>query len=441
MKHILLFSLVVVLILSCRKDLPPGDSGYLEMAKKTLKDSLDATGFEALDFSRAVRSRVDSIGFFALRVPFKGKEEKEDFVFLQTNAIGQVERGKIVHLKGEITEEGDGAIKRKRWDGTISLTSLDRKTVFQSPVVNGYITALHQGSVYRTMTEVVEGLMPEVIITYTISSSYGLSWSDMYMIQSLLGSGGGIGSSYYSSFSGGGSGSDPWGSGGGSTGSGSTGENLVILVDKEYQDVNPAINVQQYINCFNNIPDAGSTCSIEIYSDIPVDNNSNSFFDISTMSPGHTFISISKVNGAQRVSQNIGFYPISGYKSMTYAPTAGKLVDNARHEFNASLSMALTPAQLSTILLRVQQWSNLNYDVDQYNCTDWALDIFNSVRASKLDIPLYGIPGSPMTQATRTPQGLYQKLQQMMSSNDPEKGNITIGIIKGYAGGSTGPCN
>lgn len=436
MKHILLFSLVVVFILSCRKDLPPGDSGYLEMAKKDLNDSLGATGFEALDFSRAVRARVDSIGFFALRVPFKGKVEKEDFVFIQTNANGLIERGKIVHLKGEITEEGTGVAKRKRWDGTITLTSLDRKTVFQSPVVNGYITALHQGRAYRTMTEVVEGLMPEVIITYTISTSYGFSWSDMYMLQSLLGSGGDSGGGYYSSFSGGSS--DPWNGSGGSTGGAN---DPVILVDKEYQDSNPAIDVQRYIKCFSSIPDVGSTCSIEIYADIPVDNNPNAFFDISTMSPGHTFISISKSNGAQRVVQNIGFYPISGYKSMTYAPTAGKLVDNAKHEFNASLSMALTPAQLSTILLRVQQWSNLNYDVDQYNCTDWALDIFNSVRASKLDIPLYGIPGSPMTQATRTPQGLYQKLQQMMGSNNPEKGNITIGIIKGYAGGSTGPCN
>jgi hypothetical protein len=141
------------------------------------------------------------------------------------------------------------------------------------------------------------------------------------------------------------------------------------------------------------------------------------------------------------VTQNIGFYPKSNYKSITYAPTAGKLVDNAGHEFNASLFMNLTPAQLSSVLVRMQQLSNLNYDVDQYNCTDWALDIFNHTRTNKLEIPLYGLPGSPMTQSTRTPQGLYHKLQQMSNANHPEKGNITIGIIKGYAGGSTGPCN
>jgi hypothetical protein len=79
--------------------------------------------------------------------------------------------------------------------------------------------------------------------------------------------------------------------------------------------------------------------------------------------------------------------------------------------------------------------------VDGYNCTDWALEVFNSVRPDRLRIPLYGIPNSPMTQGSQTPQGLYQQLQKMMNSGHPEKGNITIGIIKGYAGGSTGPCN
>jgi hypothetical protein len=450
MKHILLISSVTLFIFSCQKDLQPSESNYLETVKKALKDSLSATDFVALDFSKAARSRVDSIEFFALRVPFKGKVPQEDFVFVKTNANGKIEKGKIVHLQGKVSEEGSGIVMRKRWDGSISLASLNRTAVFESPIANGYITVYHQQNNFRTATQEPQGeMMPEVIITYVKTADYGFSWSSWFYLQSFFanGEGSGGGGGYYGSFSGGGGGGDPWSGGGGSGGGGgsSTGggssNDPVVLIDEETQDVNPAIEIQQYIKCFGSVPDAGSTCSIEIYSDIPVDNNPNSFFDISTMSPGHTFISISKKNGTQYVSQNIGFYPKSGYKSMTYAPTAGKLVDNAKHEFNASLSMSLTPDQLSTILLRMQQLSNLNYDVDQYNCTDWALDIFNSVRTTKLEIPLYGIPDSPMTQGSRTPQGLYNKLQQMMNNNDPEKKNITIGILKGYAGGSTGPCN
>jgi hypothetical protein len=226
-------------------------------------------------------------------------------------------------------------------------------------------------------------------------------------------------------------------SGGGNSGS----TDPTIFVDQETQDEYEAIEVGKFINCFNAIPDAGSTCTIEIAADIPVDGDPRKFYDFNIGSPGHVFITIRKSNGSQQAVQHIGFYPKSGYKASTYAPTGGKLVDNAKHEFNASLKMNVTPAQFSSTLLRIQQLANLNYDVDEYNCADWALDIFNHTRTNKLEIPLYGIPGSTLTQHTRTPQGLYNKLQGMVSTNDPEKGNITIGIYKGYAGGSTGPCN
>lgn len=444
MKHLLLISIVALSILSCRKDLQPSDSDYLATVTKALKDSLSSSDFSALDFTKAARSRVDSVDFYALRVPFKEKAPQEDFVFVKTNAKGQIEKGKIVHLKGNVSDEGNGTIKRKRWDGTISLTSLNRAEIFQSPIINGYVTAYHQSSNFRTSTQVVEGLMPEVVITYTISSGNDFSWSSWFYLQSFFSNGeSGGGGNYYGSFIGGSNGGDPstggGGSGGGSTGTGSN--DPVILVDMETQDTKDAIDLQKYINCFGSVPDAGATCSIEIFSDIPVDSNPNAFYDFSTMSPGHSFINIQKSNGTQHITQNIGFYPKSGYKSMTYAPTASKLVDNAGHEFNASLRMDITPAQLSTVLIRMQQWANANYDVDQYNCTDWALNVFNSVRTTPLEIPLYGIPDSPITLGSRTPQGLYNKLQQMKNSNDPEKANITIGIYKGYAGGSTGPCN
>jgi len=445
MKPFLLLSIVSLFMLSCQKELQPDASDYLETVKKALNDSLSTNDFAALDFSKAARLSVDSTNFYALRVPFTGKAPQEDFVFLQTNSNGQVIKGKIVQLQGRISEAGGTTIKRRRWDGSISLASLDRKEVFASPIVDGFITAYHQQNGYRTLSQEPQGeMMPEVIITYVKANDQGYSSSSWYCLQSFLvsnesgGSSGGGG--YYSDFSGGSSGGGGSYTGGGSFTSSGTSTDPVILIDKEAQDNNPAIDVQQYVKCFGTIPDAGSTCSIEIYSDVPVDNNPNAFFDLSTLSPGHTFISISKINGTQRVTQYVGFYPKSGYKAMTYAPTAGKLVDNAKHEFNASLKMSLTPPQLTTVLMRVQQLSNINYDVDSYNCTDWALDIFNSVRMAKLEIPLYGIPDSPMTQGTRTPQGLYNKLQQMMNSNDPEKGNITIGILKGYAGGSTGPC-
>ena len=60
---------------------------------------------------------------------------------------------------------------------------------------------------------------------------------------------------------------------------------------------------------------------------------------------------VKKSNGSASVQQNIGFYPDQGWKTMlTPAPVTGKFVDNAGHEFNASLSMSLTPEQLQSVI-------------------------------------------------------------------------------------------
>jgi hypothetical protein len=447
MKHILLTLTIVLVVIGCKKEIEvPGDT-YLQTVKHGLSDSLSSQDFERLDFNSSVLSKVDSLSLYVLRVPFQGSQVGYDFVIVKTTIGGKIEQGKIIHHEGKATAYGDGPVKKQRWDGNITIASLNRTDVLQSTIVNGFITAFHSNVNARTLVHEA-GLMPEVVITYVRSSSSSdFSWSFWMSFVSFFSQSSANESlnGYYSWFDGGGS---PGGGGGGGSTDGSGNPNnggpqidAPILIDLEPDDEKAGIDLQKYINCFTSIPDAGSTCSIEISSDIPVDNDPNKFYDFSTGSPGHVFITVMKSNGSQHATLNIGFYPQSGYKASTYAPTGGKLVDNAKHEFNASLKMGLTTAQLSTTLTRMRQLSNINYDTDEYNCTDWAMDIFNHTRTNKLQIPLYGIPGSPLTQHTRTPQGLYNKLQQMMNANDPEKGNITIGIYKGYAGGTTGPCN
>jgi hypothetical protein len=447
MKHTLLILTIALSIVACKKEVvTPSSDRYLETVKQGLRDSLTRQDFQQLDFGKSVLSKVDSVELYVLRIPFKGSDIGSDFVIVKTSGEGRVEQGKIIHHKGKATVYGEGGVKHHRWDGNITISSLNRKNVLESPIVNGFITAFHSNVNARTFVHEA-GLMPEVVITYVIPSSGSVSWSTWMSFVSFFSQASANESlgGYYSWFDGGGS---PGGGGGGSTGGsgnppsgGGPQIDEPILIDLEPDDEKPGLDLQKYIKCFTAIPDAGSTCSIEISADIPVDSDPNKFYDFSTGSPGHVFLTVMKSNGSQHATLNIGFYPQSGYKASTYAPTAGKLVDNAGHEFNAALKMGLTPAQLSTVFVRIQQLSNLDYDTDEYNCTDWGLDIFNRTRTNKLDIPLYGIPGSPLTQHTRTPQGLYNKLQGMVNANDPEKGNITIGIYKGYAGGTSGPCN
>ena len=166
MKPFLLVSLAVLLILGCRKDFGPTNNDYVETVRKGLQDSLGTADFGALDFSKAARSSVDSVGLYFLRVPFKRMKEDEDFVMVQTTEAGIIQKGKIVHLQGKVDDLTNGSRTSKTWNGSVSLSSLDRKDIFQSPIQNGYITAFRQQNRFRMSSHAPEeNMMQEVIIT------------------------------------------------------------------------------------------------------------------------------------------------------------------------------------------------------------------------------------------------------------------------------------
>lgn len=444
MKHFLLIAVATLTLLGCKKEMADTNDLYLENVKMNLADSLSASHFEALDFSNSLKSTVDSVSLYVLRVPFKGKSVSEDFVVVKTTKEGKVKEGSIVHHEGKVTHYLEGAVNRKRWDGNITMLSLSGQVKLASPIVNGYITLLHSNINTRTSSLAPEHILPEVIIVSTIHSG-GISWSSWMMVQSFFldygigGSWGGYYGSMYDSYGGPGGGGSS--GGGGSTGGGPTND-PPILIDVEYFDEHDAIDIEKYIKCFTSIPDAGATCSIEIFTDIPVDSDPNKIFDIGTRSPGHTFIQIKKSNGAQSTVQNIGFYPKTGFKNvLTNAPIDGKFVDDGTHEYNASLFKSLTPEALASTLIKIQNLAGfIKYDVDNYNCTDFALDVFNKT-GFNLSIPLYDIPGNYPSTGTRMPVGIYNRLQQLKNENGPQSANINMGFQKGYTANSVGPCN
>jgi hypothetical protein len=470
MKQLLPLTIFLVCLVSCKKEIDSvsKQSSYLTRVQASLKDSLEKTTFESLDFSKALRSKVNVDTSF-LRIPFKGKLLQDGFVLVQTNELGNISKGRIVDLN-KTSNAAARLSKYRPYNGFILITDLKGKKVVESPIENGYILAFHKKRNSERLDLVVPQEpyeeLPEVIVVGYIpgGGGGGMSFGDFMSFSGLLGGGGYSTGGYYGSMDGysygGGGGSGYSGYGYNYTGDGYsyniapnepedanktydyTYEEPAILVDYEEAFDDPAIDLLQYLKCFSNIPDAGSTCSIEIFADIPVDSDPNKILNWQTRSPGHVFLQITKSNGGQRVSQHIGFYPNQGWKvSLTNAPVDGKFVDNEGHEFNASLKMNINPAQLQTALLEMQRLASKQYDIDEYNCTDFALDVFNAARSFPLEIPMYDIPGGITAGGTRTPQGLYNKLKQMRDTNDPESPNITVDIFKGWAGGSTGPCN
>lgn len=173
-----------------------------------------------------------------------------------------------------------------------------------------------------------------------------------------------------------------------------TDEEDTELVDFEFVENLSPIDITKYLKCFSNIPDEGSICSIEILVDIPVDNHPNRLFNYEQGSPGHTFLQITKTNGNQSVTQNIGFYPNATWKMLLAEPVQSKIVDNGEHEFNASLKMNITSEQLNNTLNYITNLATHDYDIDDYNCTDFALEVFNQSRVGNpIEIQKGPIPG------------------------------------------------
>lgn len=348
--HLLVISLTLVLF-ACRKNVPGERADtYLERVKTQLEARLSQKDWEAIDFSRGLCGPEDSAGRMLLRLAFKGRELSRSFVLLQTTGKGKVLNGRIIEL---VKDEGVGPT---RYNGAITIRALEGTVLLKSAIVNGYITSWHeQSSAQRTASLMPDdGTLPEVVVVASYSSG-GISYSDWACLNYFLDNSGGSGGYYYSldgsgGFGGGGS------SGGSDSGSTDNSDGGVmsdspILIDYENQDQLPAIEIEKFVKCFDAIPDAGATCSIEIFADVPVDAGPNKLFDFKNGSPGHTFIQIKKSNGTQSAIQNIGFYAKSGLKAvLTNVPIDGKFLDNGGHEYNASFKMNLKPDNFRSTL-------------------------------------------------------------------------------------------
>ena len=462
MKHLLSVIVLSFILFSCKKEiLERFDVNHsFNSIKLQLKDSMSTEDFQQLDFKNTVRDKFEKAAFSFLRIPFLSKSIKTDFVLLKVETEGTFSAGKIFNIIKD--EQGLSKKILNKYSGTINIQSLERKLLTSSFITNGYVDAFHvKNNTAQSKEAVVEiPLMPEVIIVCTIPGSGGGSSSDYYNLQSLLSSGGGGGGSnspmggssaggnqnsggYYSNSGYGGGGNVPAG-GTLSGGEGTLINKYPLLIDFELIENLPAIDINKYLKCFSSIPDDGAICDIQIMTDIPVDKDPGKFFDWTNGSPGHTFLKLTKTNGSQSMQQNIGFYPVTGWKNiLTPAPTDSKFVDNAGHEFNASLSMNLTPEKFQSTLTHILYLSHfIKYDIDDYNCTDFALEIFNYRRGSdKLTIPMYDIPGGMAPTGTATPQGLYIKLKALKESGGADASKITLPGYKGFAGRSNGPCN
>jgi hypothetical protein len=404
---------------------------YSQKVKFGLKESLSAIDYALIDFNRLYISKDIQTPYYFLRLGFIGKSMAYDFLLLRTDSVGNIIKGKIVHINDEAKSQ-DRKTKDElhSFSGEVITCSLNRRDSMTRTVNETNTTTTGSTDLYASPR------LPDVVVTCYLPNDY---------ISTLWYWYGGMLDTYSQTNTGtytyGPNNPDTYNQGGGA---GGIHPDQTIDIEVEGTS-NPAINLQSYLKCFSNIPNKGASYKISIFTDIPVNGSPYKLFNFSTGSCGHTFLQLTKSGSGQTMQQSIGFYPQSGWKSIeASAPVASKLVDNAGHEYNGSLTISLDSAHFQTAINKMLYLGKLKYDIDNFNCTDYALEVFNVAAPIYLDIPQYHIPGGMLGELSNTPQGLYNKLFSLYEESGPggyPGGTMQISSKAIYVGSSHGACN
>ncbi len=410
--------------MSCRKT----DNASTDNVRAILKENLSTEDFDQLDFGTLTQSVSASTHQQMVRVGFNGKNSLHDFVLLNLNAAGQLTNSKIVHIEGSVTQTTTSV--KPGFNGRLETSSLKRTDKTSSVIVNGFIRSLHESKIsvngVRMNVECADCTIPEVIVSTSYRQAY--DWTTAWL-------------SIWAMFS-------DWPSNeyipidytGGGGGGGGSAPASVITIDMESPENKEKIEPKKYTDCFGSIPDGSTTLyTVTISTDLPTDGHPEIFYNWSDGSPGHAFVELSKSTPYGGVSQDFGFYPTSSYKLLPLdnnVSLSSKLVDDGGHEYQARYTISVTQAQFQAAINAVNSARD-TYNVGLYNCTDFALGVFNAA-GGNLAIPRHSIPGFEVDAGSNTPQGLYEKIQSMKMGGTA---GTTTTNNKEYAGSSKGPCD
>lgn len=186
-----------------------------------------------------------------------------------------------------------------------------------------------------------------------------------------------------------------------------------------------SIRLVQRLDCFNSVPDNSATVySAKLYAELPDKDRPEALLN-SQLQPGHSFITLTKTNGTTTVSETFGFYPESAVKASSQFPVKSMVVDNQNHDYHASLSMNVNANQFTAMMNMAVTQAKNKYDMTGYNCTTYALSVFNQGRATALYVPdtMGSLTGRNYG---KTPNGLYEIISNMQA-NSVSGANVGFG--------------
>lgn len=193
------------------------------------------------------------------------------------------------------------------------------------------------------------------------------------------------------------------------------------------------INIQEAFDRFDRVPNAGASYTLYLRVALPVAGNAGASMNFSgAVMAGHCFLTVVKENGPVRVTKSFGFYPARRLSIWApCAPYPAVIRDNRRHLSHAGIRMTISALDFEVVraLAIAGAWDR--YRLLNFNCAEYALAIFNSVREAPIVPPPYGVSflGIPIGYSRlpslrqmiipKTPQGLYVTIKMMSFAGMP----------------------
>lgn len=158
----------------------------------------------------------------------------------------------------------------------------------------------------------------------------------------------------------------PWCQDGGNNGAGGNSIAQIVIVGP----ANIITNLKDYLKCFNLALGATFT----IYVDQPTANSSDSWAGtIKNPDPGHTFIAIQQGD----IRRVFGYYPRTEVNPITSPSDPSAFGNDQGHTFDVAVKIPINASQLQTIINNSVNSSTSTYNLNSYNCTDFAIKMAN----------------------------------------------------------------
>lgn len=178
----------------------------------------------------------------------------------------------------------------------------------------------------------------------------------------------------------------------------------------------PATSPQKLFKDFDAVPDDDARYTLTIFSDLAVKNDASRIFAWAYGYPGHCFLRLTKISGLHCATKSFGLYPrIPLWCLLSGRSVEGKLSDDAMHEYDMHQTTELTKEHFENTINTIKtRMKNLRYNLREYNCADFALEIYNIHYPCN---PLVLDKTAMLNKifAMSTPKGLYHLLQDQQN--------------------------